>query len=266
MWSFKVESDSMDTDKQECSDILKSLAKNIDNLGPDGQYVVGYSYLVRPSPDSAIGIASIEKAARRGLTLAQEELGRLFFEGSEVPKDYVRAAEWYREFVKSTRTPTGRTFTSVRQASERLGYLYSGVSGIPTDDQESARWFLRAAEMGSAYAQRSIAFRCRDGQGVQKSLPEMVRWFRRAAEQGDVESQNKLGGALYIGIGVPQDYVHAHMWFNLAAASGNAQAAMGRDAVAAYMSPEQIGEAQALAANWRPRPDPADITAPREIQ
>ena len=79
-------------------------------------------------------------------------------------------------------------------------------------------------------------------------------WFRRAAEQGDVESQYRLAIALYIGIGVPQDYVHSHMWFNLAAASGKAEAAALRAGVAKLMSPEQVGEAQALATAWSVKP------------
>jgi TPR repeat protein len=267
MWSEKdqAQADAWGLDNKECADILNLLTKNIDDLSPYGQLQVGWSYLHRPDPDLALAIAFIEKAARRNLTFAQEELGRLFYEGSEVLKDYAKAAQWYRKYVESAKI-TLESFYGIRQASERLGYLYSAGLGVPTNDQQATRWFLRAAEMGSAYAQRSLAYRYKDGQGVLKDLGLAATWFRRAAEQGDVESQYMFGIALYIGMGVPEDYVHAHMWFNLAAASGNTEAAVGRDGVAKYMSPEQIGEAQALAANWHPRPDPADIYAPREVQ
>jgi TPR repeat protein len=286
MWTFKddagrlmIDADWWGLNQKECLDILNSLTQRIDDLGPDDQYRVGLSYTDRPDGNSALGVAFMEKAAMRGSIVAKQELGRIFYEGSLVPKDYPKAARWYRDLLESksvlaldfqktppfTRT-TIEAFRMVRLASERLGYLYSGVAGIPINDQEASRWFLGAAAMGSADAQRSMAFRCRDGLGVPKSLPGMARWFLRAAEQGDVQSQYMLGTALYVGKGVPQDFLHAHMWLNLAAASGNSQAASLRDGVAKEMSAEQIGEAQALAAGWHPRPDPADIAAPREVQ
>jgi hypothetical protein len=42
------------------------------------------------------------------------------------------------------------------------------------------------------------------------------------------------------------------MWFNLGAAQGNEDAAMGRDIIAAAMTPDQLGEAQQLAREWKP--------------
>jgi TPR repeat protein len=250
---------------RDCQEAVESEARNIDDLRPKDQMMVAYSLQVGPHKDPARAANFLEKAAQRGLIEAEEELGRLFYEGIHLPKDYGKASEWYQKYLQSVRVST-RSFYRVREASERLGYLCSGVAGIPPDDQQAVKWLLRAAEMGSAYAQRSIAFRYRDGNGAAKSLPEMARWFRRAAEQGEVESQFMLGAALYVGMGVPQDYIHAHMWLNLAAASGNSEAAVGRDGVAKYMSPEQIGEAQALAANWRPRPDPGEIAGTQDAQ
>ena len=54
------------------------------------------------------------------------------------------------------------------------------------------------------------------------------------------------------GDGVPQDYVLAHMWSILAVAQGAKGAAFVRDAAAEKMTPEQIGEAQRLAREWKP--------------
>ena len=60
-------------------------------------------------------------------------------------------------------------------------------------------------------------------------------------------------GRLYAqGLGAPQDYVKSHMWFNLAASRGEAEAVTERDALAGRMAPEQVAEAQKLAAAWQP--------------
>jgi hypothetical protein len=58
------------------------------------------------------------------------------------------------------------------------------------------------------------------------------------------------------GNGVPQDYVQAHMWFNLAGVQGDEDATKKRDIVAAKMTPDQIAEAQRLAREWKPKPQP----------
>ncbi|MDA8031528.1 MAG: hypothetical protein MPK62_10485 [Alphaproteobacteria bacterium] len=75
-----------------------------------------------------------------------------------------------------------------------------------------------------------------------------MKWYRIAAEQGNVAAQRSLGVLYVKGNGVPQNYIYAHMWYNLAASNGDEQAGEWRDSVASAMTPEQIAEAQALAA------------------
>ena len=61
------------------------------------------------------------------------------------------------------------------------------------------------------------------------------------------------------GQGVPQDYVEAYKWYSLAAAQGLAEeqgaspAITNRDAIARYMTPYQIAEAQQLSREFKPR-------------
>jgi len=43
------------------------------------------------------------------------------------------------------------------------------------------------------------------------------------------------------------------MWFNLAARQGDAEGTKGRDIAAGKMAPQQITEAQKLAAEWKPK-------------
>ena len=72
------------------------------------------------------------------------------------------------------------------------------------------------------------------------------------ANTGDGEAALRLGKLSEEGLGVPQNYVEAHRWYNLAAAAGVGAAPAARDALAAKMTKEQLGEAQRLAAQWRP--------------
>jgi uncharacterized protein len=53
---------------------------------------------------------------------------------------------------------------------------------------------------------------------------------------------------------VLQDDVAAHLWFSLSAVQGDEDAAQNRDIIAQRMTSAQIGEAEKLAREWRPKP------------
>ncbi len=80
-----------------------------------------------------------------------------------------------------------------------------------------------------------------------------LKEWRPLAEQGDPLAQSYLGGMYAEGEGLPKDYVLAHMWMNLAAAKGVQEAVKGRDLLEKNMTPAQIGRAQRLAREWRPK-------------
>ena len=81
---------------------------------------------------------------------------------------------------------------------------------------------------------------------------EALREWQAAANSGDAKAMLALGRLYVQGLGAPQNYVQAHMWFSLAASRFDAEAVKERDALAVRMSPEQVAEAQKLAAAWQP--------------
>lgn len=68
------------------------------------------------------------------------------------------------------------------------------------------------------------------------------------AAAGDPRAQLLLGRMYADGKGVVQDYVRAHQLLNLAAAAGLEGASAARDELATRMTPDQVAEAQRLAA------------------
>lgn len=78
---------------------------------------------------------------------------------------------------------------------------------------------------------------------------------------GDARAQLLLGRMHAAGQGVLQDYVRAHLLLNLAAASGVDGAAAARDELAGRMTPQQIAEAQQVAAAWTAAPAAGDASA-----
>src|SRR2546425_6956036 len=77
--------------------------------------------------------------------------------------------------------------------------------------------------------------------------------FTKAAEAGDTGAQYCLSTLYYAGKGVPKDYAQAYMWANLAASKGGEREVENREAIATFMTPAQIAEAQKLAREWKPK-------------
>ena len=109
---------------------------------------------------------------------------------------------------------------------------------------------------GFADAQYNLGIMYANGRGIPQDYVQAHMWLNLAADQGYATAQFNLGFMYAQGRGVPQDYVQAHMWLNLAAVNGDADAINNHDFVAAKMTPAQIAEAQKMAAEWKPEPEP----------
>jgi TPR repeat protein len=126
-----------------------------------------------------------------------------------------------------------------------------------TNFPEALKWFRRSAEQGNPDAQNELGRMYEEGEGVSQNYALAAKWYRKTAEHvpdlgGAGQGRNNLGLLYLDGHGVPKDYVQAYMWFSLAFES-NANLRFAK----AHMTPEQIPEAERLAADWRNRhPNP----------
>jgi TPR repeat protein len=227
--------------------------------------------------DATKAAAACRHLAEQGVVAAEYNLAILYYNGNGVSQDYGEAAKWFRKAAEQ----------GDAEAQYSLGILYAlGGRGVPQDDAEAVRWYRRAAEQGVAGAANNLGNHYRTGAGVATDEPQAVRWFRMAADKGDPAAQVNLGAMYASGRGVQQDYVEALKWYREAAERGYAAAlynlgvaykrghGVPGDDVAAYMwmklaaergdtdaparigdltrslSPEQIGRAQGMAADW----------------
>jgi uncharacterized protein len=180
--------------------------------------------------------------AEQGLAVAQFVLGVMYGGGHGVPQNDAEAAEWCRRAADQG-WPEAQTI---------LGVMYAKGRGVAQNDAKAVKWFHKAADQGHAAAQSNLGLMYVDGQGVAQNDADAAKWFGKAADQGLSEAQTLLGMIYVKGRGAAQNYILAHMWFNLAAAQGDADALANRDHLARLMTPDQIGEAQRLAREWKP--------------
>lgn len=76
----------------------------------------------------------------------------------------------------------------------RIRQLYSAG-----DKTGAVKEIRKAAEMGLAWAQTSLAVAYLQGDGIEKSIPEAIRWFEKAADQNFAPAQYHLAGLYALG-------------------------------------------------------------------
>ena len=119
--------------------------------------------------------------------------------------------------------------------------------------------FKVLADQGKPEAQYFMGLFYHNGFGVPRDQIESAKWFMKAARQGDARSQYYVGIMAEKGQGVEKDPVAAHMWLSLSAASpqtSHRDSLYTREAIEKLekkMTPEQIAKAKETAKNWNPQ-------------
>lgn len=103
----------------------------------------------------------------------------------------------------------------------RMGWMAEAGKGTPPSDEEAARWYRKADDLGFAPAQTSLARLYIHGRGVSKDPEKAVTWYTRAAKQEEIAASETLCLFYSIGITVKQDYAQAFRWCLKAAKLGN---------------------------------------------
>ncbi len=119
--------------------------------------------------------------------------------------------------------------------------------------------FKVLADQGKPEAQYFMGLFYHNGFGVPRDQTESAKWFLKAARQGDALSQYYAGIMAQKGQGVEKDPVAAHMWLSLSATNpqaSNRDSLYTKEAIEKLekkMTPEQIAKAKETAKNWNPQ-------------
>ena len=151
--------------------------------------------------------------AEEGDEEAQNNLALMYHSGKGVPKNYKKAAKWFRKAAKQGH----------EMAQFYLGEMYHSGEGVPENYKKAAKWYHKSAEGRWYLAQYVLGNMYREGQGVPKNYKKAAKWFRKAAEQGEAGAR-ELGELYYKGQGVPKDKVKAAKRIRKAAEQGDDEA------------------------------------------
>ena len=203
----------------------------------EAQYEMGMATLglAKPTPNAlSKAMVWFRKAAEQGHAKAQDELGRLNFDGG----DWKQAAFWLSEAAKQGND----------DAQLFLGTMYEQGHGVGQDKVEALKWYRLSAKQGNPDAQVALGQMYEDGDVVQQNYLEAAKWYRRAADQfpdrGGVGVGRVQLANLYRAGRLPLNYVDAYMWFAIVGSVDDMKHA------SKHMTRFQIAEAQRRAREW----------------
>jgi uncharacterized protein len=133
-----------------------------------------------------------------------------------------------------------------------LGLMYLRGDAIPQDYNEALKWLEVAARKGHSGAQLNLGLLYKTGRGTLQDYAAAAKWFELAAQQGNPQAQYQAGTLYKTGQGVKHDLRQAYIWYNIAASRGYEPAIAARDSMAAFMSGQEVAEAQSQSKNWKP--------------
>jgi TPR repeat protein len=179
----------------------------------------GAAHPPETAPSKSSALTALQYAADQGQPIAQWKLGRMYADGDGVPRDDLRAFNYFSQVAnghpdEAPGTPQARF---VANAFVALGRYY--LTGIPnskiTPDRARARdmFGYAATYFGDADAQYEL------GRLYLTASPgdphQAARWFQLAATKGQCRAEVALGDMLFQGQVVPRQAARGLMWLTL---------------------------------------------------
>lgn len=162
---------------------------------------------------------SLIQMAESGDAEAQYQLGRKYYDGTDLTLNYQEAANWF-----ALAADQGHA-----SAQNSLGYCHYNGYGVEQDSVAAKIWFQKAAEQGNEIAQFNLAQCYQSGVGVTRDLEQAVKWYQKSSDRDYPDAQYELARCYQNGEGVIRDLTLASEYFAKAADQGfaEAQASLG---------------------------------------
>jgi TPR repeat protein len=128
--------------------------------------------------DYETSIHKLTPLAMLGDSDAQWLIGQMYAYGWGVPKDEIKAIEWFRRSAKWMEDGTNKSAV----AAYYVGIDYSeGVGAVPKSELEAVKWFVIAGNSGSVEAADKLCKAYSEGLlGLSRDLEKAEYWGNKA--------------------------------------------------------------------------------------
>jgi TPR repeat protein len=150
--------------------------------------------------------------AERGSSVAQSNLGLMYYHSRGVSQDYGEAMKWFRK-AADQEDAVGQYY---------IGLMYYNGKTVPQNYAEATKWFRRAADQGDADSQYSLGLMYAIGKGVPQDYVLAYMWLNLASTRDSAWEKEKRD-----------------------------KAKENRENLASKLTSAQVAEAQKLAREWK---------------
>jgi TPR repeat protein len=171
---------------------------------------------------TAQAVNELEYAAEQGMPAAQWKLGRMYADGDGVPKNALRAFDYFGHLTKThgDDTPGTPQARFVANAFVSLGQYYlEGIPGSavkPDPDRAREMFWYAASYFGDPDAQYQLGRLYLDHNAGARDPRQAVKWLGLAARKGQSEAQALLGAMFFKGDEVARQAALGLFWLTLA--------------------------------------------------
>lgn len=200
----------------EESDMIKRLHILAESGDVQAQFELGRRYFKGEDIDKDWNEAVkwLEKAAINNHIEAQLYMGEQYLFGFAVKEDYKKAYKWMKLSAEGGNM----------DAQFQLGNMYQSGNGVRKNIEEAYKWYTLAAQKGDIEAQYRRAVMQMNGDGTSQNFEEVINWAKQAAQKNNAKAQCLLGLIYHDGKGVEKDNEQAIKWYKVAAENGDADA------------------------------------------
>ncbi len=203
--------------------------------------------------DPKASFAWLCAAAARDRAHAMAEVGLRYSNGAGVPRDLVKAAQWFQQALEAGDAAAGTLLAECYlygkgvnknetkaigllqdaaaahdpRAMDQLGTCYNKGIGVPVDDREAFRLYAAAARLGypDSAGNLGVLYLTSDetdlGKNKNACTEKAVSLFRDGAKQGSAFCMFLYARCFEVGTGVEASPTTASDWYRRAAEAGN---------------------------------------------
>ncbi len=121
-----------------------------------------------------------------GDKVSQFLLGKAYYEGQGVEKNYETALQWFNKSAEQ----------NYPNALFSLGMMYDDGLGTKQDYKAAFSAYRKAADYGHTMAQYYLGLMYRDGHGVEQDHLLALQWLQKAEENGIKGASRALNGPI----------------------------------------------------------------------
>lgn len=199
----------------------RKLKLSADRGVPMAQNILGRMYFqgqgVSKSPEKALAL--FRKAASKGLANAQNNLGVIYASGLGVEQNYEQSVYWFKKSAEQ----------GFKIAMSNLADMYEQGLGVNSDQEQADKWRKKSQGLAPAKTNEQVKIKTVGEQEYLEGLEDYYRYdyasaaqlFLQAAQKGNPEAQLMLASMYQHGQGVQMDEAQAKYWTEKAESAGH---------------------------------------------